>query len=363
MNDLFRGYHTDHFFDEMFAGPGSPRAHYRALCDRIGTLSLEELDRHQRQAERVFLNRGITFAVYGDPQQNERVFPFDLVPRIIPNSEWRHIETGLRQRLRALNAFLLDIYGSQQILKDGVVPHELIESAAHFQGDFVGFRPAKDIFIHIAGIDLIRDSTGTYYVLEDNLRTPSGVSYVLENRIVMKQVFPRLFSRMRVRPVDHYPNQLLENLKFVAPSARENPTVVLLTPGVGNSAYFEHSFLALQMGIELVEGQDLVVEGERVYMKTTEGLLQVDVIYRRLDDAFLDPEVFRNDSLLGVPGLVRAYRAGNVVLANAIGNGVADDKAIYPSEETMKGLFTLKVFPPKPSRVRNRVWTKLKTGQ
>ena len=330
MNNLFSGYNTDHFFDEMFAGPGLPRAHYRALCDRIGTLSLEELDRHQRQAERVFLNRGITFAVYGDPQQSERVFPFDLVPRIIPNSEWRHIEMGLRQRLRALNAFLLDIYGRQQILKDSVVPHELIDSAAHFQRDFVGFRPAKDIFIHIAGVDLIRDPTGTYYVLEDNLRTPSGVSYVLENRIVMKQVFPRLFSKMRVRPVDHYPNQLLENLKFVAPSARENPTVVLLTPGIGNSAYFEHSFLALQMGIELVEGQDLVVEGERVYMKTTEGLLQVDVIYRRLDDAFLDPEVFRSDSLLGVPGLVRAYRAGNVVLANSIGNGVADDKAIYP---------------------------------
>ncbi len=329
IGDLFKNYQTDGFFDEMFEGPDRPRPHYRQLYDRLQGLTLEEFHRNRSQATRAFLSHGITFTVYGDAQATERIFPFDLLPRIIPNSEWRQVEQGLRQRVLALNAFLLDVYGEQRILREGVVPRELIEGAAGFQREFVGFRPPKDLYVHIAGIDLVRDQAGTYYVLEDNLRTPSGVSYVLESRVIMRRAFPRLFANMRIRPVDHYPSQLLENLRYLAPALRENPTVVLLTPGVFNSAYFEHSFLALQMGIELVEGQDLVVQADRVYMKTTRGLQQVDVIYRRIDDAFLDPEVFRRDSTLGVPGLMRAYRAGNVALANGIGNGVADDKAVY----------------------------------
>ena len=329
MSDLFKRYQIDVYFDEMFEAPDHPRPHYRQLYEQLQSLTVEEFAQYQSQAARAFLDQGITFTVYGDEQKTERIFPFDLLPRIIPNSEWHHVEQGVRQRIRALNAFLLDVYGDQRIVREGIIPRELVEGSAGFQRDFIGFRPSKDLFIHIAGIDLVRDTEGTYLVLEDNLRTPSGVSYVLESRVIMKRVFPRLFAQMRIRPVDHYPNQLLENLRFLAPALRENPTVVLLTPGVNNSAYFEHSFLALQMGIELVEGQDLMVESDRVYMKTTTGLQQVDVIYRRVDDAFLDPEVFRRDSLLGVPGLVRAYRAGNVALANAIGNGVADDKAIY----------------------------------
>ncbi len=329
MADLFGGYETGQYYDEMFEAPGRPRPHYRQLYERLRTLPSDELTRTQALADRAFLDHGITFTVYGDPRLTERIFPLDIVPRIIPNSEWRELERGLRQRIRALNAFLLDVYGEQAILRDGIIPRHLIESAAHFQRPLIGFRPPKDIFIHTAGIDLIRDHTGTYYVLEDNVRTPSGVSYVLEDRAIMKRVFPQLYAQMRVRPVDHYPNQLLENLTYVAPRSVESPTIVLLTPGVHNSAYFEHSFLALQMGIELVEGQDLVVESDRVFMKTTEGLRPVDVIYRRVDDAFLDPEVFRSDSMLGVPGLIRAYRSGNVALANAIGTGVADDKAVY----------------------------------
>jgi uncharacterized circularly permuted ATP-grasp superfamily protein len=327
--ELFDQYQAGQGFDEMFESPDSARPHYQRLCERLQALLLTDVEWRRRQADQAFLRQGITFTVYGDAEQTERIFPFDLLPRIIPNTEWRLIEDGLKQRTRALNDFLLDIYGEQKILKDQVVPRELVESSIHFQREMVGFRPTKDIYIHIGGIDIIRDEQGTYLVLEDNLRTPSGISYVLENRMVMKQVFPNLFSDMRVRPVDHYPTQLLENLKFLAPLSREHPTVVLLTPGVFNSAYFEHSFLSLQMGIPLVEGRDLVVESDRVYMKTTHGLEQVDVIYRRVDDAYLDPEVFKSDSTLGVPGLIRAYRAGNVALANGIGTGIADDKAIY----------------------------------
>ena len=329
MSEQFKRYQLDGYFDEMFEAPDRPRPHYRHLYEQLRALSVEDLAQYQSQAARAFLDQGITFTVYGDKQHTERIFPFDLLPRIIPNSEWRHVEQGVRQRIRALNCFLLDVYGDQRIVREGIIPRELIEGAAGFQKECVGFRPPKDLYIHIAGIDLVRDAEGTYLVLEDNLRTPSGVSYVLESRVIMKRVFPSLFAQMRIRPVDHYPNQLLENLRYLAPATRENPTVVLLTPGVNNSAYFEHSYLALQMGIALVEGQDLIVESDRVYMKTTMGLQQVDVIYRRVDDAFLDPEVFRRDSLLGVPGLMRAYHAGNVALANAIGNGVADDKAIY----------------------------------
>ncbi|MEC4672651.1 MAG: circularly permuted type 2 ATP-grasp protein [Nitrospirota bacterium] len=316
-------------YDEMFEGAGQPRPHYRQLYNRLQDLSLRDFEFKRRQGDQAFLRQGITFTVYGDPQQTEKIFPFDLIPRIIPNSEWQMIEGGIRQRVTALNHFLLDIYGDQRILRDGIVPRELIESSALFQKEFIGFRPPKDIYIHVAGIDLVRDHQGQYCVLEDNLRSPSGVSYVLENRIVMKQLFPDLFSEMRVRPVDHYTTQLSDMLRFLAPATRENPTVVLLTPGAYNSAYFEHSFLSLQMGIKLVEGRDLIVESDRVFMKTTQDLEPVDVIYRRVDDAFLDPEVFRSDSVLGVPGLMRAYKAGNVALANGIGTGVADDKAVY----------------------------------
>ncbi|MDT7041744.1 circularly permuted type 2 ATP-grasp protein [Candidatus Nitronereus thalassa] len=329
MKSLFDAYQLMRGYDEMFEAKGTPRPHYRQLCHRLQELSLREFDLKRRQGDQAFLRQGITFTVYGDAQQTEKIFPFDLLPRIIPNSEWSLIEQGIRQRVLALNQFLLDIYNDQKILRDKVVPRKLIESSIHFQKDFRGFRPPKDIYIHIAGIDLVRDHEGTYFVLEDNLRSPSGISYVLENRIVMKQLFPNLFSEMRVRPVDHYTSQLLDNLRFLDPLSRERPTVVLLTPGVYNSAYFEHSFLSLQMGIKLVEGRDLIVEGDRVFMQTTQGLEPVDVIYRRVDDAFLDPEVFRSDSVLGVPGLMRAYRAGNVALANGIGTGVADDKAVY----------------------------------
>lgn len=329
MKTLFDHYHMKTGFDEMFESEGIPRRHYRRLVERLRNFALKDLELKRRQADQAFLRQGITFTVYGDPQQTEKIFPFDLMPRIIPDVEWRMIEEGIRQRVRALNMFLVDLYGEQRILNEKVVPRELIESSVHFQKDLVGFCPPKGVFIHVSGIDLVRNHEGKYFVLEDNLRTPSGVSYVLENRLVMKQLFPNLFDDMRVRPVDQYPTQLLENLKGLAPQGKENPMVVLLTPGVFNSAYFEHSFLSLQMGIQMVEGRDLVVESDKVYMKTTQGLELVDVIYRRVDDAFLDPEVFRPDSLLGVPGLVRAYRAGNVALANGIGNGIADDKAVY----------------------------------
>ncbi len=329
MKSLFEAYQLMPGFDEMFEAKGKPRPHYRQLCHRLQEFTQREFELKRRQADQAFLRQGITFTVYGDAEQTEKIFPFDLLPRIIPNSEWSIIERGIRQRVMALNHFLLDIYTDQKILRDGIVPRNLVESSIHYQKDFHGFRPPKDIFIHIAGIDLVRDHQGTYCVLEDNIRSPSGISYVLENRIVMKQLFPDLFSEMRVRPVDHYPAQLSENLRFLDPLSRDRPTVVLLTPGVFNSAYFEHSFLSLQMGIRLVEGRDLIVEGDRVFMKTTQDLEPVDVIYRRIDDAFLDPEVFRSDSALGVPGLMRAYRAGNVALANGIGTGVADDKAVY----------------------------------
>ncbi len=329
MKTLFDQYQMKTGFDEMFEKEGVPRRHYRRLVERLGNFPLNDLRLKRKQADQAFLRQGITFTVYGDPQQTEKIFPFDLLPRIIPNHEWQTIEKGIQQRVRALNMFLVDLYGDQRILQDKVVPRELIQSSEHFQKDLVGFCPPKGVFIHVSGIDLVRNHEGDYFVLEDNLRTPSGISYVLENRLVMKQLFPNLFADMQVRPVDQYPAQLLENLKGLAPQGKENPTVVLLTPGVFNSAYFEHCFLSLQMGIQMVEGRDLVVESDKVYMKTTQGLEQIDVIYRRVDDTFLDPEIFRKDSLLGVPGLIRAYRAGNVALANGIGNGIADDKAVY----------------------------------
>ncbi|MDX2186727.1 MAG: circularly permuted type 2 ATP-grasp protein [Opitutaceae bacterium] len=330
MPDLFAHYETSRFYDEMFAGPGRAHAHYQRLAERINRMEgMAELLERQRSADQAFLSRGVTFTVYSDNAGTEKIFPFDLIPRIIPAHEWEVLEAGLHQRMTALNLFLADIYSEQRILKEGVVPREMVESSKHFRREMVGFAIPKGLYVHINGTDLIRDEAGVYRVLEDNLRTPSGVSYVLENRQVMKRVFPNLLRDYRVRPVENYTNDLLSLLNHLAPAHVPEPTVVLLTPGVYNSAYFEHSFLARQMGIEIVEGSDLVVENDRVYMRRTDGLAPVHVIYRRIDDDFLDPTVFRPDSLLGVPGLVEAYRKGNVALCNPIGTGVADDKAMY----------------------------------
>jgi uncharacterized circularly permuted ATP-grasp superfamily protein len=326
---LLDKYEPGDFFDEMFSAEGEVRPHYAALFERFQNLDKEEFDARRSAVDAAFLRQGITFTVYSDEQGTERIFPFDLVPRIIPNSEWIKIEAGLIQRMRALNMFLKDIYSDQRILKEKVVPAEDVLSAKHYRPEMVGVPVPKDIYIHICGSDMVRDREGTYFVLEDNGRCPSGVSYLLENRIAMKRAFPNLFSSVGVRPVDHYTQDLLSVLQYIAPPSSKPPTVVLLTPGIYNSAYFEHSFLARQMGIQIVEGQDLVVQDKKVYMRTTKGLQQVDTIYRRLDDDFLDPKVFRKDSILGVPGLVEAYRAGNVSLANAIGTGVADDKVVY----------------------------------
>jgi uncharacterized circularly permuted ATP-grasp superfamily protein len=326
---LLDSYNPEDFFDEMFSAPGQVRPHYAALFQRFQELDREEFDQRRDAVDAAFLRQGITFTVYSDQQGTERIFPFDLVPRIIPNSEWTMIEKGLTQRMLALNLFLKDVYSDQRIIKEGIVPREDVVSAKHFRPEMMDFKVPRDIYIHICGSDLVRDRSGTYYVLEDNGRCPSGVSYLLENRMAMKRAFPSLFGSAGVRPVAHYTQDLLTILQYVAPQNGRTPTVVLLTPGIYNSAYFEHSFLARQMGIQIVEGQDLVVRDKHVFMRTTQGLEQVDTIYRRLDDDFLDPLVFRKDSALGVPGLVEAYRAGNVSLANAIGTGVADDKVVY----------------------------------
>ena len=323
----FDSYETGDFFDEMFDGGRQPRPSTSLLTSRINALNASDLRARQIAAERALLTRGITFNVYGDAAGTEKIFPFDIIPRVIPASDWKTIEKGLKQRVRALNLFIGDVYGPRKIVKDGVIPEALILSASSYLPACNGIRPPKDIYCHVVGTDLVRDRDGQFYVLEDNLRCPSGVSYVLENRQVMKRTFPQIFDQLRVRPVDIYPTKLLETLQHCG--ATGSPTCVVLTPGVYNSAYFEHSFLAQQMGIELVEGRDLVVRDERVYMRTTRGFQRVDVIYRRIDDVFLDPKAFRPDSLLGVPGLIDVYRAGKVALANAPGNGVADDKVVY----------------------------------
>lgn len=329
MEGIFNKYEPGSFFDEMFSSDGEVRPHYRQLLERFNEMAPSEFDRKRALAERSYLNQGITFTIYSGDEGTERIMPFDLIPRIIPADEWALIERGLTQRLTALNHFLHDIYHDQRIIQEGVIPGEIVRSAKHFRPELVGFDLPNNIYIHVCGSDMIRGADGTYMVLEDNGRCPSGVSYLLENRQAMKRVFPRLFNRHAVRPVDRYPQELLAALRHSAPHGKPDPTVVVLTPGVYNSAYFEHSFLARAMGIEIVVGPDLVVEDSRVYMKTTKGLKQVDVIYRRIDDDFLDPTVFRKDSLLGVPGIVEAYRAGNVSLANALGTGVADDKVTY----------------------------------
>ena len=326
---LLRDYCPDGFFDEMVSAPESIRKHYQRFLERFATFTPQDFEQKCRAVDLAFMRQGITFNVYGDSQGAERIFPFDLVPRIIPASEWKEIERGLIQRITALNLFLHDIYHEQKIVKDGVIPAFYVLSAKHFRREFVNFSVPKDIYVHVCGTDLIRGADGKYLVLEDNGRTPSGVSYVLENRRAMKRSFPEIFESVGVRSVDSYPAELLKLLKFIAPPGVAEPTVVLLTPGAFNSAYFEHTYLARQMGIEIVEGRDLVVRDSRVYMRTTKGLRQVHVIYRRIDDDFLDPTVFRRDSVLGVPGLINSYRAGNVSLANSIGTGVADDKVMY----------------------------------
>ncbi len=326
---MLREYRQDKFFDEMLDESGRIRPHYRRFCSLFESLGTEEFADKRHSIDLAFLRQGITFNVYGDSQGTERIFPFDLVPRVIPAKEWEHLERGLVQRITALNLFLRDIYHEQKIVKDGVIPAHYILSGKHFRREFVNFNVPKDIYIHVCGTDLIRGDDGAYMVLEDNGRCPSGVSYVLENRRAMKRSFPDMFERIGVRPVDHYPQELLQMLQYIAPPGVSNPTVVLLTPGAYNSAYFEHTYLARQMGIEIVEGRDLVVADARVFMRTTKGLQPVHVIYRRIDDDFLDPTVFRRDSMLGVPGLVHAYRAGHVSLANSIGTGIADDKVMY----------------------------------
>jgi uncharacterized circularly permuted ATP-grasp superfamily protein len=332
MGHTFTNYDVGDFYDEMFSAPGVVRPHYRSILERFNEMAEGEIERKQALATDTFLNQGVTFTVYSDNQGTERIFPFDLIPRIIPRKEWEHVESGLIQRIKALNLFLKDLYHEQRIIKEGIIPEEVVLSGKHFRKEFVGFDVPKDVYIHICGSDLIRDRDGNYLVLEDNGRCPSGVSYVLENRQVMKRVFSKLFTRNKVRPVDDYAQELLNLLRYVAPAncpTPEDPTVVLLTPGIYNSAYFEHSYLARSMGIEIVVGQDLFVDDRIVYMKTTKGPKRVDVIYRRIDDDFIDPKVFRKDSVLGVPGIVESYHCGNVNLANAIGTGIADDKVMY----------------------------------
>ena len=325
---MLQGYDPEEFFDEM-TGDGGPRPHYRRFRELFQSLTLKEFDLKRQSVDLAFLRQGITFNVYGDSAGTEKIFPFDLLPRIIPAKEWEFLERGLAQRITALNLFLHDIYHEQKIIKDGIIPAHYILSGKHFRREFVNFNVPKDIYIHVCGTDLIRDDQGNYLVLEDNGRCPSGVSYVLENRRAMKRTFPQMFESVGVRPVEDYPRELLRMLQHIAPAGVSDPTVVLLTPGAYNSAYFEHTYLARQMGIEIVEGRDLVVRDARVFMRTTKGLQPVHVIYRRVDDDFIDPTVFRRDSMLGVPGLVNAYRSGNVSLANSIGTGIADDKVMY----------------------------------
>lgn len=324
---MLTGYDPHSCFDEFVAPGGNPR--HPGLARSLNQIALEDLTGRQRSAEERLREKGITFAVYGHQDGTEKVWPLDIIPRVMSRAEWQTIETGLKQRIRALNLFLDDVYGPQKILKDGVVPKELILTAKTYRRQCEGFRPPKGVWTHITGTDLVRHKDGQVYVLEDNLRCPSGVSYVLENRELMKRVLPEAFQGTPIAPVEDYPERLLDTLLQTAPADVYAPTAVLLTPGVFNSAYFEHSFLAQQMGIELVTGPDLFVEGGYVKMRTTRGPQRVDVIYRRIDDDFLDPRTFREDSVLGVPGVMDVYRAGRVTLANAPGTGVADDKAVY----------------------------------
>jgi uncharacterized circularly permuted ATP-grasp superfamily protein len=322
-------YETEGFFDEMLDNTGAPRSGMKNIVEKLVSISKEDFVKRQRSAERTLRELGITFTLKTEDGNTERIFPFDLIPRIIPAAEWNWIEQGLKQRIFALNAFLQDIYNDQKILKDRAIPEALVKSSAGFRKECIGLKPPRGIWAHVTGTDLVRDKDGQIYVLEDNLRCPSGVSYVLENRDIMKRTLPNFFDVGKVRPVEEYPSKLLEMLLHLVPEGVERPTVAVLTPGIYNSAYYEHSFLAHQMGVELVEGRDLVVMDGYVKTRTTRGFRRVDVIYRRIDDDFIDPLCFRPDSVLGVPGLMEVYKEGRVALANAPGTGVADDKVIY----------------------------------
>jgi uncharacterized circularly permuted ATP-grasp superfamily protein len=329
LGGLFSDYDPNGYYDEMFAESGAPRAECARLLDVLSRWDGPEFERRISHANTAFEQLGITFTVYGDSRGTERLIPFDPIPRVISAADWLLIESGIRQRIRALNRFLYDIYHERRVLRDEVVPTSIVIGGPGFRRQMVGVDVPRDIYVHISGIDVIRGSDGRFLVLEDNLRTPSGISYVLENRDVTMRTMPELFAGTSVRPVLQYPEQLLACLRYVAPRGIPDPVIVVLTPGAYNSAYFEHSFLARRMGVPLVEGRDLTVRDGRVYMRTTKGQERVDVIYRRIDDEFIDPLTFRDDSALGVPGLFYAYRAGNVTLANAAGNGIADDKVVY----------------------------------
>jgi uncharacterized circularly permuted ATP-grasp superfamily protein len=328
-NPLLREYFLDQVFDEMFSEDGVIRSHYATLLRDLSALPREELKRRKQSADVSFLMQGITFTVYGREEGTERIFPYDLIPRLVTAEDWKLIERGLTQRITALNLFLHDVYHEGKILAQGVIPREIVYSCQHFRRQMRGLQVPRNVYVAVAGTDLLRLNTGEYVVLEDNLRVPSGVSYMLTNRRIMKRTLPQLFRKYGVQPIEQYTQALLSTLRSIAPEGRPEPSIVLLTPGVYNSAYFEHTYLARQMGIELVEGRDLVIHDNVVYMRTTAGLKRVDVIYRRVDDDFIDPLGFRSDSILGAAGLFNAYRAGNVTLANAFGTGVADDKALY----------------------------------
>ncbi|MDX2425117.1 MAG: circularly permuted type 2 ATP-grasp protein [Cycloclasticus sp.] len=326
----WKNYDPGEFYDEMISSPGNPRLASKSVAGYLQQLSAKQIGRRQNAADLSIAEMGVTFTVYSEGENIDRTWPFDIIPRIIPQKEWLHIEKGLIQRMTALNMFIHDLYNDQNIIKDGIVPKELIESSKSFLPQCIGVSPRYNVWAHICGSDLVRDGDGTVYVLEDNLRVPSGVSYMIENRTITKRVFPELFSKHRIQPVDDYPSHLFDMLASLSPRTIDHPEIVVMTPGIYNSAYFEHSYLAQQMGAELVEGSDLIVgDDDCVYMKTIDGLQRVDVIYRRVNDEFIDPEVFQEDSVLGVPGLMRAWRAGNVALANAPGAGVADDKVVY----------------------------------
>jgi uncharacterized circularly permuted ATP-grasp superfamily protein len=327
--ETFSTYDPEGFYDELIDEKGKPRPGIQLLVDKIESLPKGDLKLRQKEAEALLLKMGITFNVYGEDQGTEKIFPFDLIPRIISERDWQPIEAGLKQRIFALNEFLQDIYNDKKILKDKIVPKDLILSSKTYRKECEGFTPPKKIWCHVTGTDLVRGDDGCFYVLEDNLRCPSGVSYVLENRQVLKRTFPHVFEKSRVRPVDDYPVKLLEMLSYLAPTGMESPTIGVLTPGIYNSAYFEHSFLSQQMGVELVEGRDLIVSDGYVHMLTTKGLKRIDVLYRRIDDDFIDPAVFRPDSLLGVKGLIDVYKNGRIAMANAPGTGIADDKVVY----------------------------------
>ncbi|AGF76697.1 hypothetical protein UWK_00110 [Desulfocapsa sulfexigens DSM 10523] len=327
--ETFRTYDPEDYYDELIDDTGKPRPGVQLLVDKIESLPEGDLAMRQREAEALLLKMGITFNVYGRDEGTEKIFPFDIIPRIVSGSDWQQIENGLKQRIFALNEFLQDIYNGKKILKDKIIPEDLILSSRTYRKECEGFTPPRGIWCHVTGTDLVRGRNGEFYVLEDNLRCPSGVSYVLENRQVLKRTFPQVFEASHVRPVDDYPTKLLDMLEYLAPDHVQSPTIGVLTPGIYNSAYFEHSFLSQQMGIELVEGRDLVVSDGFVHMLTTKGLKRVDVLYRRIDDDFIDPDVFRPDSMLGVKGLIEVYKAGRIAMANAPGTGIADDKVIY----------------------------------